>query len=263
MSMLKGKRVGICATRRAEDIVDYIAQHGGIPVLEDLVRIEYLPEEEVHKSIEKAVLFKPSYFLFTTGEGAKRLFQIAREMGDFEEIKDLILSGSILARGYKTRKILLEEGFKDFQTLDHTKDFIRLLKPLEGRYVLLQMYGEEVPELEKHILKGGGVLLKVWVYRYVPDEEKIDAFIDRLLKDYYHAVIFTSAFQVKTLFQRAKKKELNRKLAQRMNNGVLILSVGRTTAKALFEEEVLRVLFPQKERLSLALKELEKAFRNG
>lgn len=48
-----------------------------------------------------------------------------------------------------------------------------------------------------------------------------------------------------------------------MTNNVLILAVGRTTAKALFEEGVLRVLFPQKERLILALKELEKAFGNG
>lgn len=263
MSMLKGKRIGICATRRAEDIAEYIAQHGGIPVLEDLVRIEYLPEEEVNRSLENALLLKPSYFLFTTGEGAKRVFQIARKREDFKEIKDLMLKGRIFARGYKTRKVLLEESFKDFQTVDHTRDFISLLEPIEGRCVFVQMYGEEIPELEKHILKGGGVLLKVWVYRYIPDEEKIDAFIDRFLKDHYHAVIFTSAFQVKNLFQRAKERELNRKLAQKMTNNVLILAVGRTTAKALFEEGVLRVLFPQKERLILALKELEKAFGNG
>ena len=48
-----------------------------------------------------------------------------------------------------------------------------------------------------------------------------------------------------------------------MNKELTTVSVGRTTAKALFENGVIRVYIPESEGLSLAIKELIKAFEDG
>lgn len=176
-----------------------------------------------------------------------------------------MLKGTILARGYKTRKVLLKYGFEGFRTVESSGEFIGFLKEEEvkGKVVFIQMYGEELPALERHMLEAGGKVLKVWVYRYVPDMERMDAFIEKLLNGFYDGVLFTSAFQVRWLFARAKERGLNKELSKRMNKELTTVSVGRTTAKALFENGVIRVFIPERERLSLAIKELIRAFEDG
>lgn len=48
---LKGKRIAICASRKALDITEKIINLGGRPFVEDIVRIEYVPEEEVKDAL--------------------------------------------------------------------------------------------------------------------------------------------------------------------------------------------------------------------
>ena len=48
---LKGKRIAICASRKARDITEKIINLGGRPFVEDIVRIEYVPEEEVRDAL--------------------------------------------------------------------------------------------------------------------------------------------------------------------------------------------------------------------
>lgn len=262
---LKGKRIAICATRKALDITEKIINLGGRPFVEDIVRIEYVPEEEVRDALIESLSLKPHFFLFTTGEGTERVFQVAQKYGLFEPLRENMLKGTILARGYKTRKVLLKYGFEGFRTVESSGEFIGFLKEEEvkGKVVFIQMYGEELPALERHMLEAGGKVLKVWVYRYVPDMERMDAFIEKLLNGFYDGVLFTSAFQVRWLFARAKERGLNKELSKRMNKELTTVSVGRTTAKALFENGVIRVFIPERERLSLAIKELIRAFEDG
>ncbi len=262
---LKGKRIAICASRKALDISEKIINLGGRPFVEDTVRMKYVPEEEVRNALIESFSLKPHFFLFTTGEGTERVFKVAQKYGLFEPLKEVILKGSLLARGYKTRKALLKHGFEGFQTVENTGEFKYLLKEEEIKesVVFLQLYGEELPVLERYILEAGGKVLKVWVYKYVPNMERMDAFIEKLLKGFYDGVLFTSAFQVRWLFARAKERDLHKELSRRMSRELTTVSVGRTTAKALFENGVIKIIVPDRERLSLAIKELIKAFEDG
>lgn len=262
---LMGKRVAICATRKALDIAEKVHQVGGKPFVEDIVRLEYLSEEEIRDKLLEALSLKPELFLFTTGEGAERVFEVALRYGVFDTLRERILGGRLLVRGYKTRKTLIKYGFKNFQTVESTEDLKEFLKPeeIKEKVAFLQMYGEEIPSLEGYILDNEGRLIKVWVYKYAPDIKRMDAFIEKVLKGFYHAVLFTSAFQVKHLFARAKEVGLHREISKRMSEELITVAVGYTTAKALFENGVIRILVPEKERLTLALKKLVKAFEDG
>ena len=82
MSLI-GKRIAICASRKALDITEKIINLGGRPFVEDIVRIEYEPEEEVRDALIESLSLKPHFFLFTTGEGTERVVQVAQKYGLF------------------------------------------------------------------------------------------------------------------------------------------------------------------------------------
>ncbi|MCS7284842.1 MAG: uroporphyrinogen-III synthase [Hydrogenobacter thermophilus] len=258
---LKGKRIALCITRRVEEAIESIVKLGGKPYVEDVVRIVALPDEIIKENIKNAVFEAPEIFYFTTGEGTDVLLKKSREIGLYEPL----LKGKVFARGYKVRARLINYGFKNFQSVESTRAFMNMLKDIEilNTKILVQMYGEEMHELEEFLNNKGAKMLKLWLYRYETDTERLDAFIIKLLEGFYHAVLFTSAYQVDYIFKRAKEKNLGKNLSSSLNNKVITVAVGRKTAGKLFENGVLRVYYPEKERLTYALKELEIAFKDG
>ena len=144
---LKGKRIAICASRKALDITEKIINLGGRPFVEDIVRIEYVPEEEVRDALIESLSLKPHFFLFTTGEGTERVFQVAQKYGLFEPLRENMLKGTILARGYKTRKVLLKYGFEGVRTVESSGECIGFLKEeevIEYLYDLYEVFNFEI-----------------------------------------------------------------------------------------------------------------------
>lgn len=262
---LKDKRIALCATRRIEDAIEGIVKLGGKPYVEDVIKLTILPEEEIGENIKRALEEEPELFYFTTGEGTDLVLRVSEKIGLYKALMDLMRKGKVFARGYKVRGKLISYGFKEFQSVESTKAFIGLLKGMDIQEVkvFVQMYGEELQEFETFLSTKGAKMLKVWVYRYEPDLERLDAFIDRLLEGFYQAVLFTSAYQIDYLFKRAKEKNLGKALSGSLNGKVITVAVGRKTAERLFENGVIRVYYPEKERLAYALRELEMAFEDG
>lgn len=252
-------------TRRTDEAVEGVKKIGGIPYVEDWVRMSFLPYENILENIKKALAEGPNLFYFTTGEGLRAIFETSQKDGLLEELTSYFKKGLVFVRGYKARAVMLKYGFKDFKNVESTEVFIKALEKthLKNSSVFVQMYGEEPPELEGFLKERGAKMLKVWVYKYEVDKERLDAFISKLLERFFSAVLFTSAYQVEYLFKRAKEKGLNRELSKCLNREVITVAVGHKTAKRLFEEGVLRVYYPERERLVLAIKELERAFRDG
>lgn len=257
------RRIAVCAHRKAQEIVDFISKHNGIPYVEEIIKIEEMPQEDIYKQIKYALDLKPNYYLFTTSEGSKRIFQISKNKGIFKSLLNSMLENTVVARGYKTRKTLLDEGFDSFHSIKDTNDFKNIVSDLEEKTVFIQMYGEDLVELENFITEKGGKVIKLWSYKYKPDIEKLDAFIYKLINGFYDVVIFTFAYQVKSLFERAKEIGLYRNLTHKLNSGVIVVSVGHITTEALYQNDVFKVIFPERERLYFALKEILKVFENG
>lgn len=262
---LRGRRIGVVATRKALEAVEKITQLGGKALVEDIVKMEQVREEETTYDLKLALKEKPEVFVFTTGEGAKLLFERAKTCGLYEELTELMEAGLLIVRGYKTRAELSRRSFSGFQTVETTEGIVKILKEeeLKGKAVLLQLYGEDIPTIENLLTEKSARLFKVWTYRYVLETEKIDGFIDRLLTSYYHGILFTSAYQVSYLFKRAKERGIHRELTTVMNKELFVFAVGKTTARRLFENGVLRVYYPEKERLTYAIDELQRVFEDG
>ncbi|MCS7308159.1 MAG: uroporphyrinogen-III synthase [Aquificaceae bacterium] len=262
---LRGKRIAIVATRRAEELMDKISAMGGKPTVEDFVFMRSVQEEKTIESLKECLSTNPEIFIFTTGEGAKLLFHRAKVGGLYQTLVEGMKGGLVIARGYKARVELIRQGLSGFLIVEGTEDVKGILKDkeLKGKSVLLQTYGEDVPLLIGWLEEMGAKVFRIWTYRYLEDEEKTDKFINRLISGFYHAVLFTSAYQVSYLFRRAKKRSLHNELSVSFNKKIFVFAVGRTTARKLFENGVLRIYYPEKERLSGAIEELKKVFENA
>lgn len=261
----KYKKIAICASRKAKDMIDRTTKLGVEAYIEDVIRITKLPEYKIVENVGKAISELPDIFYYTTGEGADIIFKASRSAGIYDNLAFLMNNGTIFSRGYKTKSILLHNGFKNFQDIDSTRSFIYMIrdKDLSNTKVFVQMYGEELPELECFLKEKGAKMLKVWVYKYELDVQKIDAFIKKLLDDFYNAVVFTSAYQVDYLFRRAEELGLKEELSKVINGGLIIVAMGKVTVQRLRSYEVMKVYYPEKERFYYALIELRKAFENG
>jgi uroporphyrinogen-III synthase len=261
---MENKKVAIYATRKADEVANKVFELGFEPFIEDVIKIQKLPEDIIVENIKMALDKKPEVFYFTTGEGVNIIFQKAKESNLYEKLKDFMESGKVFVRGYKARSVLLKEGFKDFINLESTDEFIEKLKnaDLTNLNFFVQMYGEKLPDLDAFLLSKGASMIEVWVYKYQIDTNKMDAFIEKLIEGFYGAVLFTSAYQVDYLFKRAEEIFKKAKLVEALNQ-IVVITVGHITAKKLTKYGVYKVFYPERERLTFALKILEKVFNDG
>lgn len=262
---LTNKKIALCATRKIEDMINVITKLGAQAYVEDIVRIVVLSENEIIENIKRAIEESPNIFYFTTGEGANLILKILEIFGIREHLLNPMYKSRVFIRGYKTKSVLLHCGFKHFQEVDSTKSLIKTLEneDILNAKVFVQMYGEDLPELENFLNSKGAKMLKVWVYKYKADLEKVDAFIEKILNRFYDGLFFTSAYQVDYIFNRAREIGLKEELTKFLNESLIVVAIGNTTTQRLYENKVIRVYYPEKERLPFAIKEIEKAFENA
>src|SRR4029434_8152713 len=108
-------------------------------------------------------------------------------------------------------------------------------EPLNGKTVLIQLYGQDNPGLLTSLQKQGATPLAVSIYNYsqASDTETVQALIQKVLKKEIDAITFTSATQVPFLFSVASATANPAKFRQRLKKDVVVVSVGEVTSKAL------------------------------
>jgi uroporphyrinogen-III synthase len=208
---MENKKVAIYATRKADEIANKVFELGFEPFIEDVIKIQKLPEDIIVENIKMALDKKPGVFYFTTGKGVNIIFQKAKESNLYEKLKNFIESGKVFVRGYKARNVLLKEGFKDFINLESTDEFIEKLKndDLTNLNFFVQMYGEKLPDLNAFLLSKGASMIEVWVYKYQIDTNKMDAFIEKLIEGFME--LFSLLQRIKlTIYLKEQKKFLKK-----------------------------------------------------
>lgn len=173
-----------------------------------------------------------NYIVFYTGVGVDFLFRA-------ENKPEAVARSKILARGPKAVAALRRAGVRidfvaDFPT---TEGIIETLsrEDLAGKAVLVQLYGQENPELVEALEEQGARVTGISLYRYTEasDRSVIDQLIDRILDGGVDAITFTSAPQVRFLFEAAAARGIEKNLEQRLHKDIVIVSIGEVTGRAL------------------------------
>ncbi|MBI0576863.1 uroporphyrinogen-III synthase [Neobacillus cucumis] len=263
---LLGKRIAIAGSRKIEEISTLIIKQGGIPVLRPLQGTVLLSENEVESDLQRFIRDGADWVIFTTGMGTTTLYELAKKLDVEKEFLHIIRQAKAASRGYKTLSALKELGVKPVAVDEDgtTKGLIQSLESFDfsGKKVMLQLHGEKAPALTKFLEDRGATVSKLLPYQHIaPEIETLVTICDELISNKLNAVCFTTANQVRSLFDFAKEKGYGKEILAAFHGSALAVSVGKVTAEALREEGINRVITPEKERMGAMVVELSRYYR--
>jgi uroporphyrinogen-III synthase len=237
---LQGKRVAIPESRQL-GILAELFRNRGAEVLEiPLVAILDAPDPTpVLAWLDRFIQSPPDMLILLTGEGLKRLLELAERQGRSEAFVTVLSRVLKLCRGPKPERVLRTLGMQaDVQATEATTaGIIASLseRDLKGKRVAVQLYGEEPNLALTEFLRGKGAVADTvapYVYASKEDETKVLQFIAALRAGAVDVVTFTSQPQYKRLQDVAKLHGLENELREGLQR-TLIAAVGPLVAQQL------------------------------
>jgi uroporphyrinogen-III synthase len=199
------------------------------------------------------------YIVFYTGVGVDFLFRAVNK-------PDVVSRSRILARGPKAVNALKRAGVHVDLVADAatTEGIVRTLsrEDLNGKTVLVQLYGQETPNTLAELQKRGATVIGVSIYSYTEasDTAAVNDLIKKVLNKEIDAITFTSATQVPFLFRAADALVDPTIFRQRLKNDIVIASVGEVTSRALRDAGVEPHVEPAAPKMGPMVKALSEFF---
>jgi uroporphyrinogen-III synthase len=263
---LAGKRIVIGGSRKIEEISTLIEKQGGNPLVRPLQGTVFLADKEVEPDLVKFVEEGADWVIFTTGVGIETLVNIAVKLGIEEQFLQVIRKANVASRGYKSLAVLkkLEISPVAVDEDGTTKGLMHSLENVDfaGKKIMIQLHGESAPLLTKYLEDQGASVQKILPYQHIaPETATVCKLCEELLSNECDAVCFTTATQVRSLFEYAREQGFISEIVKSFKENVLAVAVGKVTAEALKEEGIERVLAPENERMGAMIIELAKYYK--
>lgn len=214
---LRGRRIALPESRELDLFADMLTKRGSDVLRCPLVSIHDAPDSAPVLAWMQELIAQPfDQLIFLTGEGLRRMVALAERQGGSlrDEFVTALAPIPKLTRGPKPGAALRKIGLKADRVAvsPTTEGVIETLKAenLVGQRIGVQLYGTD-PNLKlvAFLQQAGALVSTVSPYIYADDVEdaRVDQLIDALLAAEVDAVAFTSATQVRRLFQIARRRE--------------------------------------------------------
>ena len=239
-----GLRVLSLESRRAKEIAQLIANHGGLAVVAPSTReVPIGPNDAELKFASDLRQGKYGAVILLTGVGTRALAQAIEGVCPREQFVAALSRTKVVARGPKPVAVLREFGVpvaiavpepntwrEILQALDQNADII----PLKGQLVAVQEYGIPSPELYAGLAERGAEVFPVPVYTWQPPEDTgpLRQAIQSLSRKEIDVAMFTSSVQIHHLFQFAEAMQLRDAVLSGLRHSV-VASIGPTTSGTL------------------------------
>ena len=237
---MRAKKIAILESRLGKQLVELVAQRGGIPfhapALAELPDLEPAKIAELVRSLEAR---RPKLAVFQTGVGTHALFAATDSLGLTETLLSILEGMVVAARGPKpagalrTRGVRIDRSAREpFTTHEVLESIVDV--PLKGERVIVQRHGSMNAELDHALAARGAEVIEIPVYRWAlpQDTAPLAALIDALERDEMHAVVLTNAEQVRNLFAVAEQLGRAAPLRTALNR-TLVASIGPVASAAL------------------------------
>ncbi|WP_078411647.1 uroporphyrinogen-III synthase [Priestia abyssalis] len=265
---LEGKRIVIAGSRKTDEMSILIEKQGGIPAVRSLQGTVFLADKQVEPDLKRFVDEGADWAIFTTGIGTETLLNLAEKMDIKESFLQIICEAKVASRGYKTYAALKKLDIKPVAVDEDgtTKGLVRALdgQNFSGKRVMVQLHGENAPTLVKFLEDNGASVMPLLPYQHIaPEREAVETLCQELLNNEVDAVCFTTAIQVRSLFDFAREQGYANEILQAFKGKALAAAVGKVTAEALEEEGVERLVVPENERMGAMVIELCKYYEQA
>lgn len=251
---LVGRHIALPESRELDLFADMLLARGATVLRCPLVSIHDAPDQAlITRWIESFVSEPWDDLILLTGEGLRRLLGTAERAGGSlrEDFIAKLAQVRKLTRGPKPGTALRGIGLKsDLVALEPTTEgVIRTLQAesLQGRRIAVQLYGTEPNPLLMDFLRDAGAIVSaVAPYVYADDVEdvRVEELIAAILDGQLDAIAFTSATQVRRLFQIGRRQCGEQALINAMRQ-LKVAAVGPVVADELRERDVRVDLMPE------------------
>ncbi|SDT92836.1 uroporphyrinogen-III synthase [Halopseudomonas salegens] len=263
--------IALPESRELDLFADMLIKRGAQVLRCPLVSIHDAPDQTpVRQWLQEFIATPPDDLVLLTGEGLRRLLAAAERVD--ESLRDSFIAalGKVrtITRGPKPGAALRKIGLKPDLLADEptTAGVIATLnrEDLGGRQVAVQLYGTDPNHtLIDFLHKAGARVRTVAPYVYADDVEdvQVSALIQRLQAGELNAMAFTSATQVRRLFQIARRQPEGEQGLRKALAALCVAAVGPVVADELSAREVQVNLMPTSSFFMKPLvRELVKAF---
>ena len=270
---LSGRRVALPESRELDLFADMLIKRGAQVLRCPLVSIHDAPDQAPILAWVRDFISQPyDDLILLTGEGLRRLLSAAER--ESEALRDDFIAKLAmvrkLTRGPKPGAALRKIGLKaDVVAVEPTTEgVIATLAPenLEHRRIAVQLYGTEPNRpLTDFLTERGAVVSCVSPYIYADDVEdaRVEELVTALLGRDVDAIAFTSATQVRRLFQIARRQVGEQALLDAFKQ-LTVASVGPVVTEELQRRGVAVDLMPQSSFFMKPLvREMVRALGNG
>lgn len=261
---LAGFRVGVTASRRAEEQITLLERRGA-EVLHARALSEnptWIDEAALEAATEQVIAEPIDIFLATTGIGMRSWFDAAERWGLLEPLVEALGRAEILARGPKSVGALRRRGLRELWAPE-SEEFDDVLGHLRGRdltglRIVVQEHGQSLSMAAHALRRLGAEVTTVAVYRVAAaeDPEPMFRMVEEVAHRTLHAVTFTAAPAVSALMEAAVSTGHRDEVIAAFQADVIATSVGPVTAAA-FEMWGVPSIYPERSRLAAMVKQLE------
>ena len=251
---LKGKTVAITRPAgQAEEAGKLIEEKGGTPYYIPAIEIKALSNfAPIKKFISKLHNGNVDYVIFMSTNGAKYLFNAAESLRMENKLKEGLDRTSVIAIGPRTAQALDQDYHVHVSLIPQkysSEGLIESLKdtPLKGKKIIIPRTSNATPDLTDKLKGMGALVEEVYVYesRLPVDENLKNKFFADLTSGKIDAIVFGSGLSAKNIFQMLSEKASMDDLRKLVNDKVVTVAIGPTTAEALRQLGVKVDLTPQ------------------
>jgi uroporphyrinogen-III synthase len=265
MPGFNGLRVLSFESRRAKEIAQLIANHGGQPIVAPSTREVQTPNEDEQKLIQGILKNEFDAIIFMTGVGSRALVQAAEAAASRQDFLTALGRTRVVVRGPKPAAAMREfqvpvtlavpepNTWREIvQALDENIEKV----PLKRQRVAIQEHGEPSPQLYAALRERGAQVFPVRVYRWELPEDigPLREAIRSLSQNQVDVVMFTSSVQFVHAARVAKEMGMAEQLANALNRAV-VASIGPIASETLRENGVQVDLEPSHPKMGYLVKE--------
>jgi uroporphyrinogen-III synthase len=211
--------------------------------------------EELEHFVRQLSAGNINTMIFLTGVGARFLVSAAESIGLKDQFLHALGKMMIVVRGPKPVSALRQFGVHvdvvpDNPTTEGVIEALRA-KNLQDSCVGVQLYGTPNPQLVSSLESRGAKVFAVQVYAYgaAADTTAVNALINKILNDEVQVIAFTSAPQVRMLFDFARQLGRSDAVTAKLKSNVVIASVGEVTSRALEEHGLVAQIVPKQPKM--------------
>lgn len=258
---LKGRTIAITRPKnQAEEVCRMIEDKGGKPYLIPTIEIKRPRDlSPIKNFIYDLMRRRVDYVIFMSTNGVRHLIKIAEMLGLKDELIKHLAKTAIIAVGPKTAQELKNHQIHvDLVPEKYSSEgIIESLQKLDiyGKSIYIPRTRGAASALEKSLREMGAKVQEIYVYETsLPiDLNTNERFLQDLICEKIHAIIFGSSLCVKNLFQMLMEKISMEKLRDLMNSKLTIVAIGPATAKTLSEMGLKVDVMPDKHTFEEAL----------